>query len=30
LSKKFSDIKLRSEATASLKAELSGIYRKEY
>jgi len=30
LSIKFSDIKLRSEATASLKDELSGIYRKEY
>ena len=26
----FSDIKLRSEATTSLKDELSGIYRKEY
>ena len=30
LSKKFSDIKLRSEATTSLKDEVSGIYRKEY
>ena len=30
LSKKFSDINLRSAITASLKDELTGIYRKEY
>ena len=30
LSKKFSDINLRSAITTSLKDELTGIYRKEY